>query len=377
MNLVIDSSTLLQDPSRTRAATKALERLIAHGEVKLFIPAVVEQEVLAHLRQTAANALSDLLRPLKSLERHVPPNFQKRERDDLVTAVAELGRQLANGLADEFSGWLGMLGAEILDIRSHHGKIVMKEYFSGEPPYSEPRSRKDIPDSYILQAVRDLVLRVQEVGMVVSDTQLRDSIAPLINGQVYESLDSFIRSPIAQDGLRRARGASNMAAILEFLSTGMRDIGTVLNAVHVDRLAGQWMSGRNVPSPDSEARITVVDDTMNLGIEWKNAEYYGDGKIAVPSVYHVAVSAECDVYISDYYAMSEQQLEGFSVTTLNEHFVSVEGNYQIQAKALLIFDVGVEIADHDATIAELREWAARSSVTIDSYSELIAIDDLD
>src|SRR4051794_5278387 len=94
MNLVIDSSALLQDPSRSRAATKALERLIAHGEVKLFIPAVVKQEVLANLREVPENAVRDLKRAVKSLERNLPAQLQKAQRDAVSKSIANLESQL-------------------------------------------------------------------------------------------------------------------------------------------------------------------------------------------------------------------------------------------------------------------------------------------
>lgn len=373
--LTIDSSSLLRDPTRHAAATNTLEHLIAHKEVSLQLSTVVIEEVVANLAAEAAKAVQQLKKGQHQLSRRLPSHVAKDAWNNFEMASQVIYDTIQKSIEEDFRLWLAKLCVEILPVDPSHGAAVMQGYFAGTPPFSDQRSRVDIPDAFIYESIRTLAQRDAHVCAVISDERLRKSIDGISNVQVYGTLDAFIGSDHIQAALGRARASTNLAFAIELLRVNLGLVENKLAQEHIDRLGGETIQGSAVPGDNNEATIEMVGDIEGLSVDWDSATYYGEGRIAIAFAFTTEVYADSALFRSDYYAMSEEETESLSISSLNEHFVSVEREYNIEASGLLVVDFHHDLSSEQTTPEVLKDGLPAIAVSIDSWLDVAILDD--
>jgi PIN domain len=160
MELVLNSSIYRADFSFTGPGFSGLRRLCALDIVQLFIPSVIEREVLSALHQDAAQAFEQYTATRTKLQPYVPTltaldlhlYMAKHHEEDIHSSIREHCHRFKIDT-----------GALMYDIAPSHGSRVMDACFRGLPPFSAAKSRKDILDafipsvrSYLLQAIENI-----------------------------------------------------------------------------------------------------------------------------------------------------------------------------------------------------------------------------
>jgi hypothetical protein len=191
MQLVLDSSIYRADFSFAGPGFSGLRRLCALDIVQLFIPSVIEREVLSALHQDAAQAFEQYTATLTKLQRYMPTltaldlhlYMAKHHAEDIHSSISE-----------HWDRFKIDTGALVSDIAPSHGSRVMDAYFRGLPPFSAAKSRKDIPDAFIHAVLLDLAEASGGVAFVSSDRRFLEACRGAAGVALFDSLPAFLAS---------------------------------------------------------------------------------------------------------------------------------------------------------------------------------------
>ena len=178
IHLVIDTSIFRQDPQRKTVAFRSIEQLGERGHLCIHIPYFVKHEFLSHLKEEFVDSVLTFQKCTKDLKRKVSMLGIKTTIRPSERQIEHLCKAIEGKIDQDFLKWTKKTKAKTLTISNHHGKRVANDYFSGNAPFSGRKSRKDMPDAFIFQSVRDLSRKFDHLHVVAADgglSFLRDS----------------------------------------------------------------------------------------------------------------------------------------------------------------------------------------------------------
>lgn len=368
--LVMDSSALLRDPKREKEATKALERLVAKGQVSMQLPDMVIREVVANLNGAASLDLVKLEGAINSLDRRIPSTVSPEHRETLRSAVRHLREELAESIEQDFAAWLAALHSTILPIAPEAGSKIMQIYFEGGPPFRAARHRDDIPDAFIFDAIRDAAA-VGILHAVISDHRLAESLRSLPGIIVYSSLDDFIASSPIQAALRRLAGTGNLELLRSIAIEEPELLEEDISNDYIDRMAGETLYSPWIPGDNSEATISMVDELEDLTFDWSEAEYYGEGSVSVPFSFKTDVYADSYIYKSDFYAMPDDAAVDLSVTDWNDHYYQAEAEYSVEVSGRATMTLPLDLSATLLTREALAKIIPEGRLRIDTIDSIV------
>lgn len=178
IDVVIDTSIYRTDPKREKAAFRVLTKLATNGFVRVHIPHVVEREFSTQQLASLETTFGEGKRFVSSIRKKVSESLTP-EVNDIENLIGAFRVKAEAEIASSLSNWAAEISAEIHPTQPHHGELVLDAYFSGNAPFSQPKERKDFPDAFIYESIRDLVKLKEIVHMVSADENLRSSCVKL------------------------------------------------------------------------------------------------------------------------------------------------------------------------------------------------------
>src|SRR5690606_14136233 len=79
-----------------------------------------------------------------------------QEVNGIEKIIEEFRAKAEAEVASSLSKWAKYINAQIHATQPHHGDLVLNAYFSGDAPFSQPKERKDFPDAFIYESIKDL-----------------------------------------------------------------------------------------------------------------------------------------------------------------------------------------------------------------------------
>jgi PIN domain len=191
MQVVLDSSIYRADLSFAGLGFSSLRRLCALNIVQLFIPSVVEREVLSILHQDGAQAFAQYTAALTKLQRYKPTSMPL---DFYLWAAKNDEEEVHSSIRKQWDHFKTITGAFVSDIAPSHGSRVMDAYFRGLPPFSAAKSRKDIPDAFTHAVLLDLAGEPGGVAFVSSDKRFLEACRGTPGVVLFDSIPGFLVS---------------------------------------------------------------------------------------------------------------------------------------------------------------------------------------
>jgi hypothetical protein len=296
------------------AAFSRLQKLIEEGVVEVLMPYVVSEEWrtqrLEHLRSQCDKA-EEALKGLTSSEylRALP---QTQVLAQALAAVGQVTDDLNTVSQQAVERLLQALQTNIMPLADEHGRRVMTAYFAGRPPFASIKSRKDIPDAFVFEAVTDVAGDDGSPLIVVTaDKNFRKHIEALPATSCHETLEQFVESQAVKDLTAEieaeAAWRAAMPAVIEFARNHEEELMSDADFVNsfIDSVAGKEVTHASIPSDEGEARVSMVGDPDDLEVEWDSAEDYGPGVLRVPFRCTSEVLLDFYVYFADAYSQAE------------------------------------------------------------------------
>jgi hypothetical protein len=355
LKVIVDSSIYRSDPKRSKAAFRALARLCEGGKVVLYVPVYVKGEFESQQKIAVEDEIGKIITAAKSIARR-SGNEQLVKFSENVSEVAEKILHKAGGLTkDEFARWTKRCKAVLSDIKPDHSVRVMSDYFAGKAPFSSPKHREDIPDSFIWQTVLDTAANNERVYFIANDGQLLKAANTLGNVTTHKSLDEFVESAEFQKAIAELTTeavARNIARTKRILPKNEISLTAMLEREIVTALANRTIHDSSIPDDNGAGMIIGIGSPEATAFDFDSVEYYGGNEIGIPFTTTVECEVNYAIFKAEYFVLDDERTKKISISERNDHYFDADETFPIEVSGTLSIELDATIlgnphASHD------------------------------
>lgn len=370
LRLILDTNIFSRDRARRTQEFRTLYRLCTRGQVALIVPYIVKREFETQLDAFAAEVVKQFESSSKKIHGGPIPGDIRDSLGALLALLDGRRGEILGSYTASFNSWLLECQATVLQMDAAQAQATMEGYFAGTKPFKAIKSREDIPDGLIYQAVVEAA-RADPIVFVSSDKAISEAAADLDRVTHYRDLGGFIASEGVQS-LIAEMDESQSEAIIEQIRLLPSDESNPLVDFIMSRggegLVGTYFHSPSIPGDDKEAYVDMFGDLSNVELEWDEAAYHGD------SVYTLPFSATGFFYISYYvpkWDVIEIEKRGGHYTEHNDYVVEAQEDAELYVSGTLRFKISQDV-DPDESISDAIE-----AVTVDSLDDPRLLEDME
>lgn len=368
VHVVLDTNIFRHDPTRNKVSFRALSKLSKSGFAKIYIPYIVYKEFLSQEIKEYLDNFEKLKKGIKYLQRKFLSQEMIDQLEDIDQKVDHLKSALDANVETIFKKWIDDNNAELLPIKNHHGENVINAYFEGEKPFASKKSKKDIPDAFIWEAIRDLLNDVDHLYVISNDAGIIKACENHDKITNYQNLDDFITSDLCHEKLRDIYFEEKLPEIILILKTKMPSFKEQLDQSFLEKLPGYVFKDYNILDDNNEATIYSVGAVENLEINFDETEYYGEGFLVILFNCNIEVYANYYIFKSDYYTLSDEETQRIGISDHNDHYYEADETFELEIGGTLsvIFDIS-EIKNSDQIISEFDKLFENATIDIEDF----------
>lgn len=302
IRVLLDTNALYDNKWRASEGMRTFARLCKSGHVQCIVPHVVEQEIISQAVTHQSSGLAALHASFKKLKKYNLPPADYAALSQALAALKVNEGVVLQSPAAEFQAWCEDIQAVRADLRAEHARNILNGYFSGTAPFKSVKSRKDFPDAFIYEVVKDYC--GEALYVICDDAALRKACAKLKNVTALQNIDHFIalsnvkalivaesspvpvieRASLEEIEARKASKSENAVDyVLELLAKA-----NVRSPVWDTKLISdvrQELMGESIHSPmfASNDRSGYVNVLLIDAVDYlaASATYYGDWKFSL------------------------------------------------------------------------------------------------
>ena len=186
----------------------------------------------------------------------------------------------------------------------------MRGYFAGAEPFRSSKEREDIPDAFILEALKDLRAKTKgSILAVAKDKRLAEAMATVPDVEVYADIRELLSAEQIVAAQKETKFEARWQAWLERFDEQLPNTsGAILLQLKSQiesEMAFTEIESSLIPSDNNTAIITGTAPPEDLELDWDNVEKLGAGWILIPFRGTCSVLTDFDVYRSDAYSQPE------------------------------------------------------------------------
>jgi hypothetical protein len=284
--------------------------------------------------------------------------------------MSNYSKKIKQFIQDEFEKWIKETNTIRHKIDLAKTKKVFNAYFNGLEPFPTVKSRKDIPDAFIYETVKELNTSTENLYFICEDGNLKKSISKLGNIEVFSSLEKFIESNIYQILLKEDIISEKFDLIKSKIPKHNNVLEKYIEKNIEYEMQGETFTDNDIPDDNNDATIEGIYEANNIVFNYSLAKYYGEGIIVIP--FELKAEALVDYYLfkSDYYTMNQDRAHQLSISDHNDHYFWVEedlplivsGKISIQLNIKSLENEDVDLFDYDLiTFDAIEEIAVAAS----------------
>lgn len=338
IDLVIDTSIFRNHPRRDTAAFRALTRLCFRRGVQLHVPYFVKNEFLSQQRIAIRTAFTSLDAGIRGITRHCEHTqlveFAQKSMAE-TASVSKIAELLA---VEDFERWLMRCNAIEHPVATDHGIRVAEDYFSGAPPFTSPKQRMDIPDSFIWHTIIDILKTKGALSVVSNDGALHKAAVEREGINAYKQLNDFIDSEQCQNQIEAIAADTvifNLVRATSFLREQKKVLISRGESDLVRALIGKPVVSERIRNSNHKGIIASVGKWSRLDFEFDGIDFYGDREIGIPfnTVFYCQVNYRIE--IADFLAMRAKEIEKLTVTERDTYY-DILDTFKINLEATLV-----------------------------------------
>lgn len=344
IHLVLDTNIFTADVRLRRSEFWVIENLAKAGVLTLHVPYVVEQEFLSQREQAVKEPIDAAVRSLGQLSRTALPDELNLWLKSTLLSLQDKRQEIIDSSGHAFRKWLDVTKAQRIDMCKAQSLAALDAYFKGNPPFRQPKTRNDIPDSFVFQAIQKISAETNggDIYFVCADKKLRNSASNLPNVIVFDSLEMFVGSEDVQSAIESNDPLGNLSFASSRIATAPQH-SKILNQV-IESLIGEEVVWKTIEysgwsNNSDEATITSYGEPESTSLTWTELEYYGDGRFTIPFRVSLPVTISFYIYKADYWVFEED--EGYlpSISDHNDHVYEAEAEIKITIEGRFAFDI--------------------------------------
>lgn len=330
INVLLDTNIYTRNPRRSNLDFDVLKMLSKANKVTLYVPHMVEREFQSQQFLKSKRHLDSIKTNLEDMIR----NNLTGDSGFIHKFIGELDEQYPSILAESeqiFKSWLDSCNAKRFPISLEQTHQAWEAYFKGELPFSEPKSRKDIPDSFIVQSIREILKDIDYLYLISDDGNVLKSFESDKKIGLFNSLSEFIQHDVIQNQLKILDPVEGLDIIQKALETSEKEMHSLEYYIQSnlgDKVLDEEIENDAIPDDNHVATISGFYEPEDIKLDMTNLLYYGNGLVGFNFVAKLRVSIYYYIYKADYYCMEDEISP--SVTDHNDHYFEAEDDCEIQ-----------------------------------------------
>ncbi|GEM_PF-1290114 len=332
MNVVIDTSILQRDRGFLQSDALLIKKLAKLDLLKIHIPWIVYKESTSQNIKESDSVLNKSIRDISSLNKKGISEEDYIEIEKIVCRLNSIKDSLEKSIDKHWLNFITDSKATLHDINGEHGKLVMSSYFNGDKPFPEPKSRKDIPDAFIYEAIKSIQERVGEIHFICADNNLRNSIDGLDSCTGFSSYSDFYKSVKYVEIENEYKKIEYYSDELILLRENVDKISKFAeSAIYSDVFAGddQVISNESILSDDREGSIQDMAD-VTIDMVHLDSIQFIDGIFYISIDISGKFGIEYFMYKSDYYIEAEDRSISIIDDDWNKHYFLVYETFDVK-----------------------------------------------
>ena len=241
MIAVLFDTNILHQEGLYSTRIQRFQRLLKESECKLIIPEIVIEEYRSKRISIAEQEFSIIKKSWDKLQRK---KLIKNDGGMFPYSLNSTYKDCINNISTSIDSWLKENNVEIYKISNTCIDNLFKNYFAGHGAFREKKSREDIPDAVIYDAIINIA-KETKLYVIVKDNGLQKALKEIKNVECLPSLDDFLNiDSIKETTIKLDKKESRISNILEYL--GSADAGihleSYLNGVGINNLDNTFSS---------------------------------------------------------------------------------------------------------------------------------------
>jgi hypothetical protein len=342
IDIVIDTCIYRTDPKREKAAFRILTKLATNGFIRVHIPHVVEREFSTQQRELLDTTFGEAKKFVSAIRKKVSESLIHEVNG--IDKLIEAFRVKAEAeITSSLSSWAAEISAEIHPPRSHHGELVLNAYFSGSPPFSQAKERKDFPDAFIYESIRDLVKLKESFHFVSADENLRNACAKLKGIKTYATLEEFLKSDPSVEAAHHLEHLEKLNLFRVHIGAYSANFIGHINRLLLNYLPYKPFEDNHFKSDDNSGAVEMMDEPEDIEIDESKIEILGVDTLLVPFSCHLNALVYYSIFAADYWVMNDNDSLGISVSqneNSSDHYL--EASEEVTLKIHGVFSISFE-----------------------------------
>lgn len=285
MLTVLFDTNILHQEGLYSTRIQRFQRLLKESECKLIIPEIVIEEYRSKRISIAEQEFSIIKKSWDKLQRK---KLIKNDGGMFPYSLNSTYKDCINNISTSIDSWLKENNVEIYKISNTCIDNLFKNYFAGLGAFREKKSREDIPDAVIYDAILNIA-KETKLYVIVKDDGLQKALKEIENVECLPSLDDFLNiDSIKETTIKLDKKESRISNILEYL--GSSDAGihleSYLNGVGINNLDNTFSSDmintfyfKDIPI--IEAELIALDQGKKKEIYFYNPSYLENNKFCI------------------------------------------------------------------------------------------------
>lgn len=332
MNIVIDTSILKRDRGFLNSDILLIKKLAKLDLLKIHIPWIVYKESASQNLRESDFILGKAIKEISSLNKKGVSKEDYHELKKLIDKLDTLKVSLGKSIDEHWAVFIADSKATLHEIDNTHGKLVMSSYFIGDKPFPEPKSRKDIPDAFIYEAIKSIRKNEGEIHFICADNNLRKVVDGLDNCTGFNSYSDFYKSPRYTEIEKEYKKVEHYSDELILLRDNADKISKFAeNEIYGDVFTGndQGIFHESFPSDDNEG---VIQDMEGVTMDKTHLDsiQFVDGIFYISVDISAIFGVEYFMFKSDYYMEAEDRNISIIDNDWNKHYFLVYENFNVK-----------------------------------------------
>lgn len=372
INLVIDTNIFRKDPKRANAPFLALRTLACNGSIQLYLPYIIEEEFLSQQVEDRNKSINNITKDLGVLARKDYSDVLIRELEIQNNSFSFLKEKLILDVREKFNLWCTELNVKKVALNFDQTRLALTSYFSGGAPYQSLKNRKDIPDSIIFEALKEINSEVDGLTFISEDQNLLKHIQT-IGINTFNKLEDFIGKKEIQEFLIEHRITDEyFEGILTYLEGS-----TLEEYLKIDpkMFENKTIYDDSFYSDNNEAEIQYVDSPTHIEFDLDDMSYYGNSLIGFNVSFRIEANINLFIFKGDYYTVAEEEYS--FVEDWNEHYFLVEKDIVLLVHAKVILKIDIERLNASEEPIDFENIIDIDSLLIDSIDDIELYDSIE
>ncbi|MBW8015009.1 MAG: hypothetical protein FVQ82_02405 [Planctomycetes bacterium] len=366
-NLVLDSQVFISSFGRYDSAFLALERLCKKEVIKLHVPNLVKEEFVTHYAIDKKNILNKSLKNIRELDKSHFKEFLNLS--NTISTLTEAKAGMEEYLRAKFVIWLQEMNASESCVSEADSKSVFEGYFKGNPPFKNIKTRKDIPDAFIYENIKNLSEITLSLYFVSGDKKLRETVGQLQNADAYETLNEVIVT-IINEVDEHSLVHTHLPEIIKALKANENDLIGKISDEGERLLEAKEIELCDEYVENGEATIWQTGTPENIKLQFDELENYGDGMLLLPFDFQAECLVDFYIFKSDYYCLDDDIRDHVSVEDWNKHYFRAEKYENISFSGGLMIDLSALEIENCDDLNNLQDTITTDDMDIDDNFEI-------